>query len=196
MCYVVTHCCSYHSTVSNSLSMYWSSFFIFLQRHWTCGENWNIFSFALTRLSSWVCRNLYLGGWLLACIQTGFTNAGLSLAGLSHAPELTPRSCWGFCVSWGNTRRTPWEEPVLLKELLCHLGFVRSMLFCVKEKKWCLCFLNSCICLLLSASSLATWWQLLNSVMWTVGLLPICIALVSTFRIQQNTNIKREYNLL
>lgn len=46
------------------------------------------------------------------------------------------------------------------------------------------------------SSTLATWWQLLNSVMWTVVLLPVCIALVSTFRIQQNTNIKQEYNLL
>lgn len=129
----------------------------------------------------------FVDRWVtLACIRTGFTNAGLSLAGQGDTSELTPK------CSWGNTTRTPWEKPLLLQKQLCHLGFVRSILFCIKEKKWCLCFLDPCICLLLPASSLATWWQLLSSVV----LLPICTALVSTFRIQQNTNIKQQYNLL
>lgn len=134
--------------------------------------------------------------WLYKCWRESGRAERCPWADTQGLPGPGWQSSAGACVSWGNGTRTSWEEPVLLQKPFCHLCFVRSILFCIKEKRWCLCFFNSCICLLLCSSSLATWWQLLNSVVWTVVLLPVCIALVSSFKIQHNTIIKQEYNLL
>lgn len=55
---------------------------LFIEKHWTYGENWNMFCLKSTSHYSWVHAMDFLDRWFLAYTCSGFMNTSSSLAQL------------------------------------------------------------------------------------------------------------------